>query len=202
MPTDFLVSMLFSPLGLIALIVIAFFGTAVLAGFCGELMESFGVKRIFAGYLAAVAGVLAYAFWIAFREARDRIDAGILPEGSLSEVLPGWTIYIFTLDVFAAFLILAVFGVPLIMLSHRMRIASVATSCAVAVVLAACLHLPLFLDTLKYEWAQARPLETYLSSLWETIVPFVVVAAAYSLGARLPLLARCSLCRTTGGQHM
>ena len=188
MPLDFLVSGLASLFGLILVVAIILFGTALLHRVWGEDVESFGPKRVFLGYPAALAGVLAYSAWDAAAMAKERIARGILSDAMFYEVLPGWTVYGFTLYAVAAVFVLATFGVPLIVLSHRLKIASVATSCVLAVGLALSLHGLWFLLVSKNQWQHAHLFEYYLSTLGETTVLFVITAAAYALGARLPLL--------------
>jgi len=190
MPLDYLVGLLAGPLGLVLVAAIILFGTALLHGVWEQDVESFGPTRIFLGYAAGLVGILAYSAWEAVDMAVRRIDEGTLPDGMFYEVLPGWTIYTFVLNAITAVFVLAVFGVPLIVLSHRLKIASVATSCAMAIGLAVALHGCWFLMASKNQWQQTHLDDYYVSTLTWTVIAFVIAGIAFSLGARQPLIFR------------
>lgn len=103
------------------------------------------------------------------------------------DVLPGWTLYIFFVNAFLAVVILSLIGVPLALYSFKKGKASIATSAVVALLLAFSIQGIAFLFGQKNNWQPTHMIEYYFSSLFDALIPFIIVAIAFSIGAGLPL---------------
>lgn len=172
-----------SPGGLL-LVIGAIVGSALLyRRMCPETVARFHLKRIFVGYAAALLGLFAYSAYVAFERAQGRIFAD--PATAYS-VWPGWTLFHFSLVVVVALPILTTIAISGLLFAYKHGWASLVT----ALIFAALIAL-----TLDRWWGShefflfSRPsLMMRLVSFLEMFVPFAIVAVAFSVAGRLPLL--------------